>query len=116
MIAEVTESVTATQVHKAVLGARKAVQFNHVLADVIRELKHAAGGRLRVFVMSNISQPDYADVKSEKSMVWDLFDEFYASWSAGMKPDMGFYKLVLNETKADPLRTVFGMTIWGMSW
>ncbi|OCK96645.1 uncharacterized protein K441DRAFT_685762 [Cenococcum geophilum 1.58] len=43
--------------------------------------------------MSNISQPDYADVKSEKSMVWDLFDEFYASWSAGMKPDMGFYKL-----------------------
>lgn len=40
-------------------------------------------------------------------MVWDLFDGFYTSWSAGMKPDMDFYKLVLNETKADPLRTVF---------
>ena len=40
-------------------------------------------------------------------MVWDLFDGFYTSWSAGMKLDMDFYKLVLNETEADPLRRVF---------
>ena len=40
-------------------------------------------------------------------MVWDMFDGFYTSWSAGMKLDMDFYKLVLNETEADPLRRVF---------
>jgi hypothetical protein len=34
------------------------------LADSIQELKDAAGGGLRVFAMSNISRPDYADVKS----------------------------------------------------
>ena len=64
MIAEVTESVTTTLVHKAILRARKTVQFNRVLADSIQELKDAAGGGLIVFAMSNISQPDYADVKS----------------------------------------------------
>ena len=64
MIAEVTESVTTTLVYKAILRARRAVQFNCDLACSIQELKDAAGGGLRVFAMSNISQPDYADVKS----------------------------------------------------
>ncbi|OCL07521.1 HAD-like protein, partial [Glonium stellatum] len=108
VIAEVTEPIAASQVHQAIVEARRAVRFNHALASAIEELKDAARGGLRVFAMSNISQPDYAEIKSRKSIVWDLFDGIYTSWSAGMrKPDMDFYQHVLNETNANPLRTVF---------
>jgi HAD superfamily hydrolase (TIGR01509 family) len=98
-------STSAAQVGEAVSEARKSLQVNEDLIQVIRELK--AENNLRVYIMSNIPKPDLAVVKA-KSLNWGVIDGWYPSYAVGLhKPDLAFYRHVLEETNTDPLKAIF---------
>ncbi|KAG1723184.1 HAD-like domain-containing protein [Suillus paluster] len=100
-------SIDPTEVGRAFADARDSLQSNEDLISVIRHLKARSNGMLRVFAMSNISAPDYEDIRN-KLADWSLFDDIFTSAGVGeRKPTLGFYKAVLSSTGADPSRTIF---------
>lgn len=87
--------------------ARESLQPNDEMLSFIRELKHQSGGQLRVYAMSNISHPDH-DYLRTKPADWSLFDKVYTSADAGdRKPNLGFYRQVLDDIAVDPRSIVF---------
>ncbi|KAH7914156.1 Haloacid dehalogenase-like hydrolase-domain-containing protein [Hygrophoropsis aurantiaca] len=100
-------SIEPTEIARAFEQARDSLQSNEDLISVICQLKARSHGKLRVFAMSNISQPDY-EVLRTKPADWSIFDEVFTSAAAGeRKPNLGFYKLVLSKTGIDPRRAIF---------
>jgi FMN phosphatase YigB (HAD superfamily) len=95
------------EVRQAILDARASLQPDDTFIRFIRELQVEARGALRIFAMSNISAPDYA-VARGKPTDWNIFERVFTSADAGMrKPDLCFYKYVLDEIKAEPSSVVF---------
>ncbi|KLO09123.1 HAD-like protein [Schizopora paradoxa] len=95
------------EVSAALQGARESLQRNLQLIAFIKEIK--ATRSLKVFAMSNISAPDWAYLR-DKALPedWALFDRVFTSAEAReRKPNLGFYRQVLEATGADPSRTVF---------
>lgn len=91
------------QVRIAFEGARDSLVARSSMVELIRELKQ---GR-KVYAMSNISAPDWEVVRGRLSD-WDIFDHVFTSASAKeRKPNIGFYRHVLEQTGADPTRTIF---------
>ena len=87
--------------------ARDFSKSNDEMFDFVRELKRRSGGQLRVYLMSNISRPDH-DYLRTRPVGWSLFDKVYTSADAGKrKPNLGFYKHVLEDIAADPRSVVF---------
>lgn len=100
-------SIDPQEVGLAFQQARDSLQPNVDFIHFIRALKAESHGTLRVFAMSNISQPDYAVLRT-KDADWAVFDDIFTSADAGVrKPHLGFYKLVLGKIGADPNDTVF---------
>jgi FMN phosphatase YigB (HAD superfamily) len=95
------------EVLKAFEQARESLQQNDEMLSFVRELKRQSDGQLRVYAMSNISQPDY-DYLRAKSADWSLFDKVYTSADAGdRKPNLGFYRRVLDDIAVDPRSAIF---------
>ncbi|KAJ8086651.1 hypothetical protein PM082_005474 [Marasmius tenuissimus] len=91
------------EVRAAFQAARDTLASRPFMVDLIRQLKP---GR-KVYAMSNISAPDWEVLRSKPSD-WDLFDHVFTSAAVGeRKPNIGFYRHVLETTGADPTRTVF---------
>lgn len=62
---------------------------------------------MNVYAMSNVSKEDYA-VLSTKLADWSVFNRVFTSGHAGMrKPDLSFYRHVLEETGLAPEEAVF---------
>ena len=100
-------SVPATEVAEAFSQAKDSLQPNNAMVSFIHALKEASGGALKVYAMSNISKEDYA-VLSQKMADWSVFDRVFTSGHAGMrKPDLSFYRHVLDEIKLAPEEAVF---------
>lgn len=100
-------SLDPAEVRRAILDARASLLPDNAFIDFIRELQAEAQGALRIFAMSNISAPDY-EVARGKPADWSIFERVFTSADAGMrKPDLCFYKFVLDEIKADPTSVVF---------
>lgn len=99
--------VPSSEVGAAFQGARDSLQSNPRLVALIRELKEQYG--LKVFAMSNISAPDWEVLKGKATPEeWSLFDRVFTSAEAReRKPNLGFYKQVLEATGVDPSRSVF---------
>ncbi|KAL5484768.1 hypothetical protein ACEPAI_7410 [Sanghuangporus weigelae] len=99
--------VQAFDVRAAFQSARNSLKSNPHLVNLIRDLKEQHG--LRVFAMSNISAPDFAVLRGKAAPEeWDLFERIFTSSEAReRKPNLGFYKYVLEQTGLDPVRTVF---------
>lgn len=77
------------------------------MISAIHELKEEYGDRLSVYAMSNISKEDY-DVLKTKNADWTIFDRIFTSGHAGMrKPDLGFYRYVLEEIQTSAQSAVF---------
>ncbi|KAF8874944.1 Haloacid dehalogenase-like hydrolase-domain-containing protein, partial [Infundibulicybe gibba] len=75
------------------------------MVRIIRELK-ALGFKL--YVMSNISAPDYEYLRENVPMDWTLFDGIFISAEAHLrKPEIGFFKNVLSDIRAEPSRVLF---------
>ena len=87
--------------------ARDSLKANDEMIAIVRELKQQSDGHLRVFAMSNISQPDFEVLRTKKAD-WSIFDDVYTSAEAKeRKPNLGFYKAVLSRAGVDPVRTIF---------
>jgi FMN phosphatase YigB (HAD superfamily) len=87
--------------------ARDSLQANDEFIALIRELKAQSNGQLRVYAMSNISLPDY-EVLRTKPADWGIFDRVFTSGAAGeRKPNLGFYRQVLEATGVEPRQTIF---------
>lgn len=100
-------SLDPGEVRQAIHDARASLQPDDTFIRFIRELQSEANGALRIFAMSNISGPDYV-VARGKPTDWSIFERVFTSADAGMrKPDLGFYKYVLGEIKAEPSSVVF---------
>ena len=100
-------SLDPEDVRRAVIDARASLRFNDVFFRFICDLQAEAQGSLRIFAMSNISAPDYADTCT-KFTGWGIFERVFTSADAGMrKPDLCFFKYVLEEIKAEPSSIVF---------
>ena len=99
--------IPTSDVAEAFAKARDSLKSNDQMLDFVRELKHQSDGQLQVYAMSNISRPDYEYLRS-KSADWSLFDKVYTSADAGeRKPNLGFYRYVLDDTAADPRSVLF---------
>lgn len=100
-------SVDPAEISRAFDQARDSLEANNEVIAIIQQLKSQSDGQLRVFAMSNIGQPDY-DVLRTKPADWSIFDEVFTSCGAGhRKPDLGFYRHVIEKTGVNPKRTVF---------
>ena len=104
----VEHAVDASDVARAFEHARDSLLPNTELLSFIESLKRESGGSLRVFAMSNISQPDFEALLARESVDWSLFDQVFTSAAAGMrKPDLCFYKYVVEEIGCDLEMTIF---------
>ncbi|KAE9405549.1 HAD-like protein [Gymnopus androsaceus JB14] len=95
--------LSAVDVRRAFQSARESLTSRPCMVDLIRELKP---GR-KVYAMSNISMEDFAFLQTKSSDL-DLFDHCFTSSAAGArKPMLGYFRHVLENTGADPTRTIF---------
>ncbi|KAI0044300.1 HAD-like protein [Auriscalpium vulgare] len=100
-------SFPTSEVRQAFQDVRDSLQADHAFLEFIRELQAESGGQLRIFAMSNISAPDYTVLRT-KPADWGIFQRVFTSAAAGMrKPNLAFYKHVLDEIRADPTTVVF---------
>lgn len=100
-------SLNEGKIRQAVLSVRASIQPDEAFIRFIRELQMEAPGGLRIFAMSNISAPDYVVMRG-KLADWSVFERVFTSADAGMrKPDLSFYKFVLDEIKAEPSSVTF---------
>jgi FMN phosphatase YigB (HAD superfamily) len=102
-------SLDPGEFRQAIVDARESLQPDNKFIRFIRELRdeEEAHGNLRIFAMSNISTPDYT-VARGKPADWNIFERVFTSAGAGMrKPDLCFYKFVLDEIKAEPSSVIF---------
>ncbi|SJL17011.1 uncharacterized protein ARMOST_20551 [Armillaria ostoyae] len=102
-------SLNPADVRKAIEDSCASLKWDKNLASFFRELKDANREALRIFAMSNISQPDYEALRSISSdMDWSIFDDIFTSFAAGRrKPELGFYRYTLSQASLDPSRTIF---------
>ena len=102
-IGRTQEDVSAT-----FAAMRLTLRLNESLMRILRAWKQAKP-TLRVYAMSNISSPDWEYIRgffSPEDLA--LFDHVFTSASAGIRtPDLGFYRLVLADTKLDPHTTLY---------
>ncbi|KAJ8518255.1 hypothetical protein ONZ45_g4647 [Pleurotus djamor] len=100
-------SIDPAEVKEAFIQARDSLRSDDDFIALIRTLKSQSGGSLRVFAMSNISLPDYHVLRT-KPADWDIFDQVFTSCEAGeRKPNLGFYRHVLQRIDVDPHRVIF---------
>lgn len=88
---------------------KQSVHINNDLVSFIRELKNEAGNSIRIFAMINMSQPDYQSLRDQvDEAVWSIFEQVFTSSTAGVrKPELGFYRQVLQSTHTIPEAAVF---------
>lgn len=100
-------SLDPEEIRRAIQDARDSLQPDEEFIRFICGLQAEANGALRIFAMSNISAPDYA-VARTKPAEWGIFERVFTSAAVGMrKPDLCFFKFVLDEIKAEPSSVVF---------
>ncbi|KAI9437652.1 HAD-like domain-containing protein [Lactarius indigo] len=100
-------SLDPQEIRRAILDARDSLRPDEAFISFIRDLQSEAQNTLRIFAMSNISAPDYAFARA-KPAEWSIFERIFTSAAAGMrKPELCFFKYVLEEIKAEPSSVVF---------
>ncbi|KAJ3800992.1 HAD-like domain-containing protein [Lentinula aff. detonsa] len=96
-------ALSPSEVRDAFQHARETLVSRPFMVDLIRQLKP---GR-KIYAMSNISTEDFDFLRTKSSDI-DLFDHCFTSSAAGeRKPNIGYFRHVLEQTGADPARTIF---------
>jgi FMN phosphatase YigB (HAD superfamily) len=81
---------------EALQQCRGTLQVDHQLCRQLQHLKAEMDGELKIYAMTNISEPDFIRLKAVLDD-WSLFDGIFTSFEAGMiKPEPGFYQHVLS--------------------
>ena len=100
-------SIAASEVTEAFSQARDSLRPNDTMVSFIHDIKSKTRGAIKIFAMSNMSKEDFASI-SNKTIDWSIFDRIFISGHAGMrKPDLVFYRYVLQKIKLSPEETVF---------
>ena len=99
--------VSPDELTKAFLHSRDTLRSNEALISFLKHLKDAFNGLLKVHAMSNMSREDYAFL-SKRIRGWSIFDQVFTSGDTGLlKPDLGFYRHVLEATNTPAESAVF---------
>ena len=100
-------SLDASEVGAAFCAARDTLQSNPSMIALLRELKENSD--IRLFAMSNISAPDWEVLRHKgRPEDWALFEHVFTSAAAReRKPNLGYFRHVLESTGIDPRRTAF---------
>ncbi|KAH0542991.1 hypothetical protein FGG08_002679 [Glutinoglossum americanum] len=99
--------IDPSEVASTFAQARETLSLDSELMLSIQQLKIESNNTLRVYAMSNISEPDYQFLRT-KPMDWSIFDQVFTSCAVGeRKPNLAFYQHVLDATRADPQSTIF---------
>ena len=99
--------IPPSEIETAFNQSRDSSKSNDEMLDFVRELKRQSDGKLQVYAMSNMSGPDHEYLMT-KPADWSLFDKVYTSAAVGeRKPNLGFYRHVLDDAAADPRSVVF---------
>ncbi|KAH6625539.1 HAD-like domain-containing protein [Boeremia exigua] len=81
---------------EALQQCRKTLCVDHELYSQLQNLKAEMDGQLKIYAMTNISEPDFVRLKSVLED-WSLFDGIFTSFEEGMiKPEQQFYHRVLS--------------------
>ncbi|KAJ5745274.1 Haloacid dehalogenase-like hydrolase-domain-containing protein [Penicillium odoratum] len=100
-------NLEASEVKEAFSQARDSLKVDHTILSFLRKIKDSSGSKRRIYAMSNISKPDY-EVLRTKIADWGVFDHIFASGEVGMrKPDLCFYKHVLQTIDVRPEEVIF---------
>lgn len=85
--------LSASEIAEAFRQARKSLQPDPAILALLREINK--NPTIQVYVMSNIGKEDFQDLATR--IDWSLFNQVFTSAAAGMrKPELGFYKYVLD--------------------
>ncbi|KAK4170645.1 hypothetical protein QBC36DRAFT_200990 [Triangularia setosa] len=91
--------------------AQSTLRVNDEALDLIHELAAAKArdaGQIRVYAMSNIAEEHLGIVQMIPSFPWSVFDRVFTSSKAGMrKPNLCFYRHVIQETGCNPSSTLY---------
>ncbi|KAI5456631.1 Haloacid dehalogenase-like hydrolase-domain-containing protein [Mariannaea sp. PMI_226] len=99
--------VSTADIANTIKMARKSQAQNDELVSTVRQIREQHPG-LRVYAMSNIPRPEWEILKANENFDWKIFDDVFLSCEAGMcKPELRFYRHVLESTKTSPSRVVF---------
>lgn len=97
-------SIKPSEISEALSQARESLQSNDAIIQLLRELKKDPS--VQLYAMSNIGKEDFEDLES--IMDWSLFDRIFTSAAAGTrKPEMSFYRYVLNQINLDGNQVIF---------
>lgn len=96
-----------SDISTTIQACRASLRADGEMWALLRDLKMRTG--VRLFAMSNITRPDWNVLKTKvEPEDWALFDDVFISASAGeRKPNLGFYRHVIDSTGIDPQRTAF---------
>ncbi|KAF9464282.1 HAD-like domain-containing protein [Collybia nuda] len=99
-------NITPADAKGAFEAARESLQSSPTMLRIIRELRDAG---LIIYAMSNISAPDWEVLRTKATPEeWGLFDRVFTSAAAReRKPNIGFFRHVIEQTGVDPSRTIF---------
>jgi len=100
-------SLDPSEVGAAFHVARDSLQTNPSMVALLYELKENSD--IRLFAMSNISAPDWEVLRRKgRPEDWALFERVFTSAVAHeRKPNLGYFRHVLESTGIDPRRTAF---------
>lgn len=99
--------VSPDDLAEAFSQSRETLRSNGVLISFVKDLKDAFDGSLKVYAMSNISKVDFAFL-SKELLGWSIFDRIFTSGDTGLlKPELSFYRYVLEATSTPPESAVF---------
>lgn len=92
---------------EAFMHSRDTLQSNEAFVTFLKDIKKALHGSLKIYAMSNMSKEDY-NFLSGTILGWSIFDDVFTSGNTGLlKPDLGFYRYVLEATNTPPQAAVF---------
>lgn len=99
--------VSLDELTKAFLHSRDTLKSNEAFISFLKDIKDASDGSLKIYAMSNMSIEDYTAL-SGKILGWSIFDQVFTSGNTGLlKPDLIFYRHVLEATRTPPEAAVF---------
>ena len=100
-------SLDASEVGAAFRAARDSLQSDSSMVTLLHELKE--NDDIQLFAMSNISAPDWEVLRHKgRPEDWALFERVFTSATAReRKPNLGYFRHVLEFTGIDPRRTAF---------
>ncbi|KAJ3553105.1 hypothetical protein NM688_g3794 [Phlebia brevispora] len=96
-------ALSVTDVEASFRAIRESLKICNNVLNLIQELKPGH----RVFAMSNMAAPSWEFIR-KRFPECDVFEHVFTSAAAGeRKPNLGFYRHVLQQTGVDPRHAVF---------